>query len=81
MLPGFVDLQVNGAVGVDLTSQPERIGEVAAFLVQCGVTSFMPTVISSSVADTAAAIAALQGWTHAASPAHIRWASTSKARS
>ena len=63
VLPGFVDLQVNGAVGVDLTSQPERIGEVAAFLVQCGVTSFMPTVISSSVSDTADAIAALQGWT------------------
>ena len=59
VLPGFVDLQVNGAVGVDLTSQPERIGEVAAFLVQCGVTSFMPTVISSSADDTAAAIAAL----------------------
>ena len=62
VLPGFIDLQVNGAVGVDLTSQPERIGEVAAFLVQCGVTSFMPTVISSSAADTADAIAALTAW-------------------
>ena len=59
VLPGFVDLQVNGAVGVDLTSQPHRIGEVATFLVACGVTSFMPTVISSSADDTAAAIAAL----------------------
>src|SRR4029079_18142131 len=46
-----------------LTSQPQRIGEVAAFLVECGVTSFMPTVISSSVEDTADAIAALQRWT------------------
>ena len=64
VLPGFVDLQVNGAVGVDLTSQPERIGEVAAFLVQCGVTSFMPTVISSSVEDTAAAIATLGASSH-----------------
>ena len=59
VLPGFVDLQVNGAVGVDFTSQPERIGEVAAYLVQCGVTSFMPTVISSSAADISAAIAAM----------------------
>ena len=66
VLPGFVDLQVNGAVGVDLTSQPQRIGEVAAFLVECGVTSFMPTVISSSATDTADAIAALQGWSPAA---------------
>ena len=64
VLPGFIDLQVNGAVGVDLTSQPHRIGEVAAFLVQCGVTSFMPTVISSSADDTAAAIAALGGSSH-----------------
>lgn len=60
VLPGFIDLQVNGAVGVDLTSQPERIGEVASFLVECGVTSFMPTVVSSAAADTAAAIAALR---------------------
>jgi N-acetylglucosamine-6-phosphate deacetylase len=69
VLPGFVDVQVNGAVGVDLTSQPQRIGEVAAFLVQCGVTSFMPTVISSSASDTADAIAALQGWTPTTEPA------------
>ncbi len=64
VLPGFVDLQVNGAVGVDLTSQPERIGEVAAFLVECGVTSFMPTVISSSAADTARAIEVMGRWSH-----------------
>jgi len=70
VLPGFVDLQVNGSVGVDLTSQPERIGEVAAFLVECGVTSFMPTVISSSVDDTADAIAALQRWTLTQPGAH-----------
>jgi N-acetylglucosamine-6-phosphate deacetylase len=70
VLPGFVDLQVNGAVGVDLTSQPERIAEVAAYLVQCGVTSFMPTVISSSVEDTADAIAALQGWSPTEPGAH-----------
>jgi N-acetylglucosamine-6-phosphate deacetylase len=70
VLPGFVDLQVNGAVGVDLTSRPERIGEVAAFLVQCGVTSFMPTVISSSVSNTADAIAALQGWMPTGPGAH-----------
>jgi N-acetylglucosamine-6-phosphate deacetylase len=62
VLPGFVDLQVNGAVGVDLASQPERIDEVAAYLVQCGVTSFMPTVISSSPSDTARAIDVIGKW-------------------
>ncbi len=64
VLPGFVDLQVNGAVGVDLTSEPERIGEVAAYLVQCGVTSFMPTVISSSAAGIAHAIEEMGRWSH-----------------
>jgi N-acetylglucosamine-6-phosphate deacetylase len=64
VLPGFVDLQVNGALGVDLTSQPDRIGEVAAFLVQCGVTSFMPTVISSSASDVVEALAAMGKWSH-----------------
>jgi N-acetylglucosamine-6-phosphate deacetylase len=68
VLPGFVDLQINGAVGVDLTSQPDRIGEVAAFLVQCGVTSFMPTVISSSAPDMEAALAAMGTWSHRGGP-------------
>ncbi|MGZ4793417.1 MAG: N-acetylglucosamine-6-phosphate deacetylase [Ilumatobacteraceae bacterium] len=64
VLPGFVDLQVNGAVGVDLTTQPERIGEVAEHLVRLGVTSFMPTVISSPAAGIAAAIAEIDRWSH-----------------
>ena len=62
VLPGFVDLQVNGAAGVDLTTEPSRVGEVAAFLVQCGVTSFMPTVISSTASMTESAIAAIGEW-------------------
>lgn len=68
VLPGFVDLQVNGAVGVDLTSQPERIAEIAAFLPRCGVTSFMPTIISSSVEDTASSIASISAWSRQAEP-------------
>ena len=68
VLPGFVDLQVNGAAGVDLTTQPQRIGEVADFLVQFGVTSFMPTVISSPAADMNAAIAKIHRWSHEGQP-------------
>jgi N-acetylglucosamine-6-phosphate deacetylase len=68
VLPGFVDLQVNGAAGVDLTTQPERIGEVAALLVQFGVTSFMPTVISSPAVDTNAALAEIHRWSHEGLP-------------
>ena len=62
VLPGFIDLQINGAVGVDFSTQPERIGEVAEYLVQCGVTSFMPTVISSSPDDTMHAISVIGTW-------------------
>ena len=45
--PGFIDLQVNGAAGIDLSSEPERIWEVAAALPRFGVTSFLPTLVST----------------------------------
>ena len=47
-LPGLVDLQVNGAAGIDLTLEPHRLWEVAAALPAYGVTAFLPTVITSS---------------------------------
>jgi len=72
VLAGFVDVQVNGAIGVDLATEPERVGEVAAFLVECGVTSFMPTVISSTPSATARAIEILESWRLAAPPARSR---------
>jgi N-acetylglucosamine-6-phosphate deacetylase len=46
--PGFIDTQINGAVGVDLTTEPERVQEVAAALPRYGVSAFLPTVISST---------------------------------
>ncbi len=50
IVPGLVDLQVNGAAGVDLTSDPdprEALRRVARTLAERGVTSFCPTVVSS----------------------------------
>jgi N-acetylglucosamine-6-phosphate deacetylase len=46
VVPGFVDLQINGAYGHDFTSRPESIWEVGAMLPRHGVTAFLPTVIS-----------------------------------
>ena len=46
--PGFVDLQCNGAGGVDLTAEPERVAEVAALLPRWGVTAWLPTVVTAS---------------------------------
>jgi N-acetylglucosamine-6-phosphate deacetylase len=50
--PGFIDLQVNGAHGVDATSEPERLWDLAAALPRYGVTGFLPTIVTSP-SDTA----------------------------
>ena len=45
--PGFIDLQLNGAFGIDLSTEPEKVMDVAKQLPKYGVTAFLPTVISS----------------------------------
>jgi N-acetylglucosamine-6-phosphate deacetylase len=57
--PGFIDLQVNGAFGHDVTSDPPSIWAVAAGLPRTGVTAFLPTVVSAPLEAVAAAMAAL----------------------
>ena len=47
ILPGFVDLQVNGAFGVDVASESARLPELSEALLSTGTTSYLPTVISS----------------------------------
>src|SRR5918994_7598998 len=47
ILPGFVDLQVNGAFGVDVASEPSRLAELSEALLSTGTTAYLPTVISS----------------------------------
>src|SRR5918997_614766 len=47
LLPGFVDLQVNGAFGVDVATEPSRLGELSEALLPTGTTAYLPTVISS----------------------------------
>jgi len=58
-LPGLVDLQVNGAHGIDITAEPSRLWEVAAVLPAYGVTAFLPTVITASASTRSEALAAL----------------------
>lgn len=48
IIPGLVDLQVNGAYGCDFTNDASTINEVARRLPETGVTAFMPTVITST---------------------------------
>ncbi len=47
-LEGLIDLQVNGAGGHDLTTDPESLWEVGAVLRRFGVDAFLPTLVSPS---------------------------------
>jgi N-acetylglucosamine-6-phosphate deacetylase len=57
--PGLIDLQVNGAAGVDVTAEPDRLWEVAAALPRHGVTSFLPTVVTTDPRTRDRALATL----------------------
>lgn len=56
VLPGYIDVQLNGGFGVDFTANPDRLAEVAAQLPAMGVTAFVPTVITSPPRVTARAV-------------------------
>lgn len=67
VIPGFVDIQVNGGFGHDFTMDPATIWDVAARLPAYGVTAFLPTVVSSPAATAAKALEVLaagppEGW-------------------
>lgn len=47
LIPGLIDLQVNGAYGHDFTLDGRTITPVAARLSETGVTGFLPTIITS----------------------------------
>jgi N-acetylglucosamine-6-phosphate deacetylase len=53
--PGFIDLQINGGHGIDLTTEPARADELGRFLPRYGVTSFVPTLITCGEERRAAA--------------------------
>ncbi len=57
--PGFVDLQINGGFGFDVAGEPETMWELGRLLPRHGVTSFLPTVISSPATVTDRALVAL----------------------
>ena len=45
--PGLIDIQINGGFGLDFTADPTSMWEVGRQLPATGVTSFLPTVITS----------------------------------
>ena len=54
--PGFIDLQVNGACGRDITLDPASMWAVGEPLARHGVTAFLATVVSSEPGRIAEAI-------------------------
>ena len=62
LLPGFIDVQVNGGGGVLFNDDPslESIGAIGAAHRQFGTTGFLPTLISDDLDTIAQAIAAVQ---------------------
>ena len=59
--PGFIELQVNGVGDADFTADPASIHRGAAMLPRHGVTSFLPTVVSSPRGTVEAALASVAG--------------------
>ena len=57
--PGFVDLQCNGAAGIDLTAEPERLAELSTLLPRWGVTAWLPTIVTSPPSIRTRTLAAL----------------------
>ena len=57
--PGFIELQVNGVGDADFTADPASIHRGAAVLPRHGVTSFLPTVVTSPRGTVEAALSAL----------------------
>ena len=81
LAPGFTDLQLNGAFGHDFTANPASIWEVARRLPMYGVTSLLPTIITS---PDETVVRAQEAWLRDRRPASWgphRWASTSKGHS
>ena len=55
LLPGLIDLQVNGGFGYDFAEDPQTIWQVGARLPQYGVTSYLPTIVTSPIDNIQAA--------------------------
>lgn len=68
LYPGFIDLHIHGAVGVDaLAATGPELGRVAHFLAAHGVTGWLPTLVPAPDADYARAVAAIDELMHSQS--------------
>jgi len=59
LVPGYVDIQINGGYGHDFSRSAETIWEVGARLLETGVTAFVPTIVTGPRSSVAAALSAV----------------------
>ena len=59
-LPGLIDLQLNGAFGHDITTDPTTMWPIGERLLGHGVTAFLPTIITSPSRQRRAACDAMR---------------------
>ncbi len=60
VIPGLIDLQVNGGWGIDLAKTPHRFDELSRLLTQVGVTAWLPTLVTSAIEKRHAALDVFQ---------------------
>ena len=61
VFPGFIDLHIHGAVGVDtMEASASDLGRVSQFLATRGVTGWLPTLVPAPDADYARSINAIE---------------------
>lgn len=56
--PGFVDIQINGGFGVDISADPATMWALGGRLPSTGTTSFLPTLVTGPDSATDAALEA-----------------------
>ena len=60
LFPGFIDVHIHGAVGVDtMDAEPQDLERVSQFLATKGVTGWLPTLVPAPAADYARSIKAI----------------------
>jgi N-acetylglucosamine-6-phosphate deacetylase len=57
LLPGFIDVHIHGAVGIDtMDASAEQLGEIAMYLATQGVTSWLPTFVPAATEQFSRAV-------------------------
>ncbi|MDQ1558662.1 MAG: N-acetylglucosamine-6-phosphate deacetylase, partial [Pyrinomonadaceae bacterium] len=61
IFPGFIDVHIHGAVGVDtMEATVDDLSRVARFLAREGVTAWLPTLVPAPAEDYARAVASIE---------------------